>query len=180
MDKVKILKLAKWLKLTKEIKTDEGVVLLIAGDIAVGEEVFVADETGNMIPAPDGTYTSEGKIIVVAAGKITEVKEVETPAGESTEEAPASETTENAEEETPAEEPSNDEVETLKARIAELEAENEELKAKIKEYEEKIPAAPSIEEEEKKEKKFKKEKSEEKEEKSFREKLLDYAFKSQN
>lgn len=163
MDKVKILKLAKWLKLTKEIKTDEGVVLLIAGDIAVGEEVFVADESGNMIPAPDGTYTSEGKIIVVAAGKITEVKEVETPA-----------------EETPAEDPAKDEVETLKARIAELEAENEELKAKIKEYEEKTPAAPSIEEEEKKEKKFKKETSEEKKEMSFREKLLDYAFKSQN
>lgn len=173
MDKVKILKLAKWLKLTKEIKTDEGVVLLIAGDIAVGEEVFVADESGNMIPAPDGTYTSEGKIIVVAAGKITEVKEVETPA----EETPAKE---NAEEETPAEDPAKDEVETLKARIAELEAENEELKAKIKEYEEKTPAAPSIEEEEKKEKKFKKETSEEKKEMSFREKLLDYAFKSQN
>ena len=171
MDKVKILKLAKWLKLTKEIKTDEGVVLLIAGDIAVGEEVFVADESGNMIPAPDGTYTSEGKIIVVAAGKITEVKEVETP---------AEETKENAEEETPAEDPAKDEVETLKARIAELEAENEELKAKIKEYEEKTPAAPSIEEEEKKEKKFKKETSEEKKEMSFREKLLDYAFKSQN
>jgi flagellar biosynthesis GTPase FlhF len=176
MDKVKILKLAKWLKLTKEIKTDEGVVLLIAGDIAVGEEVFVADESGNMIPAPDGTYTSEGKIIVVAAGKITEVKEVETPA----EETPAEETKENAEEETPAEDPAKDEVETLKARIAELEAENEELKAKIKEYEEKTPAAPSIEEEEKKEKKFKKETSEEKKEMSFREKLLDYAFKSQN
>lgn len=164
MDKKKLLTLAKLIKLTKEIKTDEGVVLLIAGDVALGEEVFVTDEFGNMVPAPDGTYTSEGKIIVVAAGKITEVKDAETAHAE--EEKPA--------EETPSEE--TEDVEALKARIAELETENEALKAKIKELEEKTPAAPSIEDEEKKEKKFKKQD----ESKSFKERLLAYAYSKQN
>lgn len=179
MDKKKLLKLASMLSLTKEIKTDEGAVLLIAGDVALGEEVFVTDESGNMVPAPDGTYTSEGKIIVVAAGKITEVKDAETAPAE--EEKPAEETapkTEETEEEKPAEETPSEEtedVEALKARIAELETENEALKAKIKELEEKTPAAPSIEDEEKKEKKFKREEGD----KSFKERLLAYAYKNQ-
>lgn len=159
MDKKKLLTLAKLIKLTKEIKTDEGVVLLIAGDVALGEEVFVTDESGNMVPAPDGTYTSEGKIIVVAAGKITEVKDAETAHAE--EEKPA--------EETPSEE--TEDVKALKDRIAELEAENEALKAKIKELEEKTPE--SIEDEEKK---FKKQD----ESKSFKERLLAYAYGKQN
>jgi septal ring factor EnvC (AmiA/AmiB activator) len=181
MDKKKLLKLASMLSLTKEIKTDEGAVLLIAGDVALGEEVFVTDESGNMVPAPDGTYTSEGKIIVVAAGKITEVKDAETAPAD--EEKPAEETapkTEETEEEKPAEEetPSEEteDVEALKARIAELETENEALKAKIKELEEKTPAAPSIEDEDKKEKKFKKQD----ESKSFKERLLAYAYGKQN
>lgn len=168
MDKKKLLTLAKLIKLTKEIKTDEGVVLLIAGDVALGEEVFVTDESGNMVPAPDGTYTSEGKIIVVAAGKITEVKDAETaPKTEETEE-------EKPAEETPSEE--TEDVEALKAKIAELETENEALKAKIKELEEKTPAAPSIEDEEKKEKKFTKQDDS----KSFKERILAYAYGKQN
>lgn len=182
MDKKKLLTLAKLIKLTKEIKTDEGTVLLIAGDVALGEEVFVTDESGNMIPAPDGTYTSEGKVIVVAAGKITEVKTKEDAPAE--EEKPAEETApkteETAEEEKPAEEETpaeeTEDVEALKARIAELETENEALKAKIKDLEEKTPAAPSIEDEDKKEKKFKKQD----ESKSFKERLLAYAYGKQN
>lgn len=188
MDKVKLLKLAKMLKLTKEVKTDEGVVLLIAGDLSIGEEVFVADESGNMIPADDGTYTSEGKVIVVTAGKISEIKDAEAdpieevPAEEpvaeeaAEEEAPVEEPAEEPATEEPAEDPAEEteDVEALKARIAELEAENETLKAKIKELEEKTPAAPSIEDEEKEAKKFKQE------EKSYKERLLEYAFSKQN
>lgn len=43
---------------------------------AVESDVFIKDETGADIPAPDGEHTSsDGKIFVVASGKITEIKD---------------------------------------------------------------------------------------------------------
>lgn len=160
LPKAKRIQLAKLLKLVQEIQTEEGVVLFVEGDVTVGTEIFVSDGDGNMVPAPDGVYTSEGKVISVQAGKIAEIKEVEaTPVDE----APAEEMEEEAAEETAEEtDPTDtDNVEDLKARIAELESQVaekdatiEELKAKLAEYEEneKTPAAEPIEEEEKKEK----------------------------
>ena len=154
--KSKRIKLARLLALVKEINTEEGVVLYIEGDVTVDTEVFVADGDGNMVPAPDGTYTSEGKQIVVTAGKISEVKEVENENPDP--ENPANPQNENNEDENP--DPTDtDNPDELKARIAELEAEVSEkdakiaeLEAKIKELEESTPAAESIEEEEKKNK----------------------------
>lgn len=80
--KAKRIQLAKLLALVKEINTDEGVVLFVEGDMTVGTEVFVSDADGNMVPATDGTYTSEGKILTVSAGKISEIKEKEEPAAD--------------------------------------------------------------------------------------------------
>lgn len=172
--KSKRIKLARLLALVKEINTEEGVVLYIEGDVTVDTEVFVADEDGNMIPAPDGTYTSEGKQIVVAAGKISEVKEVE-----ETEPAKTDPQKENNEDEN--QDPTDtDDPEELKARIAELEAEVSEKDAKIAELEAKItelentPAADSIEDEEKKNK-FKKQ-----EQTTLVQRLLDAAHSNSN
>ena len=80
--KAKRIQLAKLLALVKEINTDEGVVLFVEGDMTVGTEVFVSDADGNMVPATDGTYTSEGKTITISAGKISEIKEKEEPAAD--------------------------------------------------------------------------------------------------
>ena len=43
-------------------------------DLKAGDAVYVRDEEGNRIPAPDGDYTTEdGKVIRVADGKVTEI-----------------------------------------------------------------------------------------------------------
>ena len=66
------------------VKTDKG-DLLYDGELAVGTEVFVADEEGNQTAAPDGDYTLEnGNVVKVAEGKVSEIVEAE-PAEETTE-----------------------------------------------------------------------------------------------
>lgn len=160
LPKAKRIQLAKLMKLVKEIPTEEGAILFVEGDVTVDTEVFVSDTDGNMIPAPDGTYTAEGKIITVTAGKISEIKDVETDPVDD------NETPETMEDDNP--DPTDtDNPDELKARIAELETEIAEkdnkiaeLEAKIAEYEqnEETPAADSIEDEEKKNKFNKEEK----------------------
>ena len=47
-------------------------------DLKAGDEVFVRDEEGNRIPAPDGEYkTEDGKVIVVVDGKVAEIRDPE-------------------------------------------------------------------------------------------------------
>lgn len=117
-----ILKLA-------EVVTDKA-TLIIEGEIEIGKPVFVEVE-GEPIPAEDGEYTLEdGRVIVVAEGLISEIREVEV---EPTEE-PKEEVVEETLEETP-EEPQEDEKDL---RIKELEKELEEKAAKIAELEAKI------------------------------------------
>ena len=70
------------------VKTDKG-DLLYDGELAAGTEVFVLDEEGNQVSAPDGDYTLEnGNVVKVAEGKVSEIVEAE-PAEES---APEDET----------------------------------------------------------------------------------------
>lgn len=117
----KFFKLAKAIMKLAEVKTDKE-TLIIRGEIAVGEPVFIETEEGP-IEAPDGEYTLEdGTVLVVAAGLIAEIKEVEKKE-------------ELEEEEIPVD---NKEVDELKARIAELEAEIAEKDAYIAELEGKI------------------------------------------
>lgn len=69
------------------------------GEIAEGYEVYMEqeDENGELqyVPVPDGEYRVEDKIIVIADGKVSEIKEEttvepeETPAAQMAEEAPA-------------------------------------------------------------------------------------------
>ena len=47
-------------------------------DLKAGDEVFIRDEEGNRIPAPDGEYrTEDGKVIVVVDGKVAEIRDPE-------------------------------------------------------------------------------------------------------
>lgn len=152
MKKNVLLKLRNLLLNFADIATEEGVTLMVDGELQVGIEAFTYDDNGDVIPAPDGDYTYENKIITVKEGVISEIKDKEVVEEAPAEETPAEEPVveENAEEETPAEEtpaePEADEkdakIAELEARIAELEAENAELKAKLEE-----PAADPAEEE---------------------------------
>lgn len=119
-----------------EVATDKG-VLISDGEIAVDAEVYVLDENGEEVAAPDGEYTAEdGRVFVVAEGKVAEIREAEQKPEEApAEEAPVEENQEEQEPEQPAEEPEADEKD---AKIAELQAQIEELNNIIAEKDEEI------------------------------------------
>ena len=130
MDKSKLLKLARMVMNLAEIKTNKG-ELISETVIEVGSEVFIEDANDMLVAAPDGEYVTQDEVtIVVADGKVVEIREKET------EEAPVEEqpTEEQPVEEPLAEEPVEEQpteeapVEDDKdKRIAELEAQIEEL-----------------------------------------------------
>lgn len=123
----------------KMIETDKG-VLIIDTELAVGAEVSVEDENGEVLPAPDGEYVIDNQKVEIRDGKIESIETIEPEQPEETE----TETEEKLEEETATDEPSN-EPDEKDLRIAELEgllkdrdAIIEELTAKLKELEEKL------------------------------------------
>ena len=69
------------------VTTDKGVLAWDGDDdLKVGDAVYIEDVEGNRTPAEDGDYkTDDNKTIVVADGKVSEIKDSETdvdPAGE--------------------------------------------------------------------------------------------------
>lgn len=115
----------------EDVNTDKGIIT-IDGDIAIDAAVFVGEN-----PAEDGEYALEdGRILVIADGKIAEIKEA--PAEE---EKPAEEVVVEEEGEEPIEAPAEEPVEEspeekiakLLERIGELEKENEDLRAQLAE-----------------------------------------------
>lgn len=139
------LKLARLLKLYKEVSTDNGTLVAESDEFEVGTEVFIiSTETGDVQPAPDGEYADASLIYKVENGVIvaittpkTDTPIVETPVVEENVEEPV---VEEPVVEEPVVEQENEllkENEELKTRIAQLEQENEELKQRIAEFEEK-------------------------------------------
>ena len=57
--------------------TDKGELLYEGDELEVGKEVFVTGEDGEIVAAEDGEYKVEGKTIVVAEGKVSEIREDE-------------------------------------------------------------------------------------------------------
>lgn len=102
------------------------------GDLAEGMEVFMEQETeeGELeyVPVPDGEYRYEKKVIVIADGKVSEIREEEEEAPAEPE-APAQEMEETpAEPEAPAE-PTTEEVITEPEEPFDPEKAYNELKA---------------------------------------------------
>lgn len=149
MNKAKLLKFAKMLKLMTETNTNNG-ILIADNELAVGVEVFIQDEEGNLVPANDGEYETDDTIITVEGGKVTDIKakEPEQPITEEpvVEENAEEEPKEETEEQTEPDE-KDTEIENLKAEIETLNAENETLKAENEELKKKLeePAAEPIE-----------------------------------
>lgn len=129
-----------------EVSTDKGLIIWDTDEeLKIGDAVHTIDENGNDIELEDGTYTTEDKKQIIVKGGI--VEDIIDDEAEVSTDVPTEDEQENADEK-PTEEPNEDEgedkdaiIEELKARIAELEKENEELKAKLDES-----AAPSAEE----------------------------------
>lgn len=139
------MKLSKTLKLfftsmmtQKNVIKLEDIELILDGPLEVGTAVYVesTDDESNLeyVPAPDGEYPYEDKIIKVEAGVIAEIKEADAEDAEKPEEKPAEPATVAAEAEPvepvePSEpaEPEPSEIEAVKADMTELKAKFEEL-----------------------------------------------------
>ena len=119
-----VMKLFRDLMKLGKVETEQGVLIYEGDVLAEGTEVYVEDEAGNIVPAPDGQYGE----YIVKDGRIAPKEEA------SVEEAPAQEVEESQEEvkqeeEVPAETPDYEKrFEALEAEIADLRAALAELK----------------------------------------------------
>ena len=127
MDKFQKVKLTlqKLLLQFGEVSTDKGLLEYTGEELVVGAEVFIEGE-----PAPDGEYkVAEDKVIVVADGKVAEIKE---PAPEPQEPAP----------EVPVEAATEEDlvkvIEPLVNEINAVKAELEAVKSRLAEIESKL------------------------------------------
>lgn len=130
MDKFQKVKLTlqKLLLQFGEVSTDKGLLEYTGEELMVGAEVFI---DGN--PAPDGEYKiAEDKVIVVADGKVAEIKEpAPAPAPEPQEPAP----------EVPVEAAEEDLVMVIEPLVNEInavKAELEAVKSRLAEIESKL------------------------------------------
>lgn len=147
----KLMKLAKLVMNFAETKVGDAVWIHEGEDLAVGTEVLVEDENGEMVPVEDGEYMLDGNKITIKDGKVEEIeaKEEPEPAEPAAEPEDMRKPCGLEEEPEPAAEPAP--AEDKDAKIAELEgllqdrdAIIEELTAKVKELEDKL-AAPKEE-----------------------------------
>lgn len=62
-----------------EMETVDGKKIFWNGEDALkeGDEVYVEDEEGNKLPAPDGEYEADGKLISIVAGLVESIKDKE-------------------------------------------------------------------------------------------------------
>lgn len=74
MDKSKLMKLAHLVLNFAEVKTDKS-PLIYEGELAVGIEVMVEDEKGEIVAAPDGEYLTDTQKITVKDGKVEKIEE---------------------------------------------------------------------------------------------------------
>ena len=143
----KLYKLAKMILSLSEIKTNKG-ELISETVIEVGSEVFIEDANDMLVAAPDGEYVTQDEVtLVVADGRISEIREKEQEEQPTKEQEPEQQTeqAEQAEEQPtkeqePEQEPENQKpVEDEKdKKIKELEAQVEELNNIIVEKDEEI------------------------------------------
>lgn len=120
-----VMKLFKSLMKLGKVETDNG-VLIYEGDVLTeGTEVFIEDENGNIVPAPDGKYSE----YVVKDGKIAPAEVVEPEAKPESEEVMQEEVI--VEPEPEVKESDDDKYEerisALESKIAELEGKVAEL-----------------------------------------------------
>ena len=89
MNKIKLLQLAKLVAKFSEIATDKG-TLITDGELVEGVEVFI-EVDGELNKADDGEYKLENEdVVVVADGKVSEIRKAE-PEEKKSEEEPATE-----------------------------------------------------------------------------------------
>ena len=149
----KLLKLARMVMNLSEVKTNKG-ELISETVIEVGSEVFIEDANDMLVPAPDGEYVTQDEVtLVVADGRIVEIREKETeeaPVEEQPVEEPLAEepVEEQPVEEAPVEDDKDKRIAELEAQIAELNqviVEKDELIGELRKKLEESDAKPAEE-----------------------------------
>lgn len=135
--KLNVMKLFRDLMKLGKVETEQGVLIYEGDVLAEGTEVFIEDESGNIVPAPDGQYgeytVKDGKIAGAEEEPAAEPEQTEEPVEQAEEP-----TEEPAAEPEPEAEPKSDEYEKrfealeneiadLRAAIAELQKEKEDM-----------------------------------------------------
>lgn len=122
---VNVMKLFRSLMKLGKVETDNGVLIYEGDVLEVGTEVFIEDENGNIVPAPDGQY-GDYKVV---DGKIATTEVVEPEAKPESEEVMQEEVI--VEPEPEVKESDDDKYEerisALESKIAELEGKVAEL-----------------------------------------------------
>lgn len=123
--KLNVMKLFRDLMKLGKVETDNGVLIYEGDVLEVGTEVFIEDENGNIVPAPDGQY-GDYKVV---DGKIATTEVVEPEAKPESEEVMQEEVI--VEPEPEVKESDDDKYEerisALESKIAELEGKVAEL-----------------------------------------------------
>ena len=110
-----------------EIKTNKG-ELISETVIEVGSEVFIEDTNDMLVPAPDGEYVTRDEVtIVVADGKVVEIREKETEEAPVEEQPMEEQPVEEPLAEEPVEEQPTEQPDEKDAEIAKLQAQIDEL-----------------------------------------------------
>lgn len=122
---VNVMKLFRSLMKLGKVETDNGVLIYEGDVLEVGTEVFIEDENGNIVPAPDGQY-GDYKVV---DGKIASAEVIEPEAKPESEEVMQEEVI--VEPEPEVKESDDDKYEerisALESKIAELEGKVAEL-----------------------------------------------------
>lgn len=116
-----------------EVSTDKGTLEYTGEELVEGTEVFMNDE-----PAPDGEYEIEEKIVVVAGGRVVEIREKEVVEPEVEEEVIEAEEEEVVPEEPALEDSLVDILKPLTDELNSVKAELEAVKARLADIEAKL------------------------------------------
>lgn len=134
----KLLKLARMVMHLSEVKTNKG-ELISETVIEVGSEVFIEDTNDMLVAAPDGEYVTQDEVtIVVADGKVAEIREKEREEAPAEEQPMEEQPVEEPLAEEPVEEQPAEEADEKDDEIAKLQAQIEELNQVIVEKDELI------------------------------------------
>lgn len=134
----KLLTLARMVMNLAQIKTNKG-ELISETVIEVGSEVFIEDANDMLVAAPDGEYVTQDEVtIVVADGRVSEIREKETEEAPAEEQPMDEQPVEEPLAEEPVEEQPTEQPDEKDAEIAKLEAQIEELNNIIAEKDEEI------------------------------------------
>lgn len=128
------------------VATDKGTVIWDGDeDLKAGDKVYTEDAEGNRIELVDGDYkTEDGKVIVVAAGEVSEIKDAEAEvAPEAAAETQAEEIPAAPAEPTDEKDEKDARIAELEAKLAEAEATIAERDAEIAELKEKLDTTPA-------------------------------------